>query len=303
MNIESITNYLKSNISFLCLLVSAILTAFFLSSIVINWEKNRLIYPVTSELYIKNRPTKEVDDFNLSDKYINNISDIMRYDLGVENLSKNTSLNNRFGSINTNQENKEEASNININEISVKAIIYGYHSLAIIKTNSPEDNILSEGDKIGQFTVKNILEDRVIFVDSKGKTFERQMLFGAELEPEESQEENSNTPSKKNEVNLSKREFASLFEPPDKLMKDLILSPYSKNNIPYGIRITTINPESLMSSKVGLLPGDVLLKINNKALTTPEEAMAAYSTIKNESEIVFKIDRNGKIFNLKLNLI
>ena len=58
-----------------------------------------------------------------------------------------------------------------------------------------------------------------------------------------------------------------------------------------------------MSSKVGLLPGDVLLKINNKSLTTPEEAMAAYSTIKNESEIVFKIDRNGKIFNLKLNLI
>ena len=303
MNIESITNYLKSNISFLCLLVSAILTAFFLSSVVINWEKNRLIYPITSESYIKNRPTKEVDDFNLSDKYINNISDIMRYDLGVENLSKSISLNNRFGSINNNQENKEEASNININEISVKAIIYGYHSLAIIKTNSPEDNILSEGDKIGQFTLKNILEDRVIFVDSKGKTFERQMLFGAELEPEESQEENSNTPSKKNEVNLSKREFASLFEPPDRLMKDLILSPYSKNNIPYGIRITTINPESLMSSKVGLLPGDVLLKINNKSLTTPEEAMAAYSTIKNESEIVFKIDRNGKIFNLKLNLI
>ena len=58
-----------------------------------------------------------------------------------------------------------------------------------------------------------------------------------------------------------------------------------------------------MSSKVGLRPGDVLLKINNKQLTTPEEAMIAYSTIKNENEIVFKIDRDGKVFDLKVTLI
>lgn len=298
---ESFINYLKSNILFILILLSSIFTAFFLSSIVINYEKISFIRPIESNVYVKNKSVNEIKEQDLSEKYMGNISDIMRYSLAKEN-SLPTNNENDVDIVVENKDDTDNLKDINISDISVTAIILSdFHSMAVFKTSSPDNIIAYEGEKIGKFTVQHIMKDKVILVDSKGKTFEKQMLFGAELEPEK-KDDNENV-SKSTDVSLSKREFLSLFEPPDKLMKDLILSPFSKDNRPYGIRITTLNPESIMSSKVGLRPGDVLLKINNKKLTTPEEAMIAYSTIKNENEIVFQIDREGKVFDLKITLI
>ncbi len=301
VNTESAINYIKSNISFISILISSIFTAFFLSSLVINYEKITFIHPIESNSYIKNNSLNEIKEQDLSAKYMENISDIMRYSLAKENSLPNNNEND-VDIIVTDTDNKDNTKEINIADISVTAIILSdFHSMAVFKTNSPEDTIVYEGDTIGKFKVQHIMKNKVILVDSKGKTFEKQMLFGAKVEPEK-KDDNDQT-AKSTDISLSKREFLSLFDPPDKLMKDLILSPFSKNNRPYGIRITTLNPESIMSSKVGLRPGDVLLKINNKQLTTPEEAMIAYSTIKNENEIVFKIDRDGKVFDLKVTLI
>lgn len=300
MNRESSLNYLKSNISFICVLICAVLTAIFLSSVVINCAKKYFVHPVSAKSYIKNDVQNQNSESELSqsDKYMENISDIMRYSLAKDNMQEV----NKNTVVDESNDKKEDVKDINISDISLVAIMFGEtYSLAVFKTNS-EDVIISEGEKIGNFTLKEIFKDKVILVNSKGKEFSKLLLFGAELEPEEKEDTTAGN-TNKTEVSISKREFLSLFEPPEKLMKDLILSPYSKDNRPYGIRITTINPESLMSSKIGLKQGDVLLKINNRILSSPEEAMAAYSTIKNEREIVFNIDRNGKIFDLKVSLI
>ena len=78
VNTESFINYIKSNISFISILISSIFTAFFLSSLVINYEKITFIHPIESNSYIKNNSSNEIKEKDLSAKYMENISDIMR---------------------------------------------------------------------------------------------------------------------------------------------------------------------------------------------------------------------------------
>jgi len=68
--------------------------------------------------------------------------------------------------------------------------------------------------------------------------------------------------------------------------------PAFKDGKSEGFRLFSIRPDSLYS-KIGIVNGDVLKRINGFDLNSPEKALEVYQKLKDTSRIDIEIDRNG----------
>jgi general secretion pathway protein C len=68
--------------------------------------------------------------------------------------------------------------------------------------------------------------------------------------------------------------------------------PAFKDGKAEGFRLFSIRPDSLYS-KIGIVNGDVLKRINGFDLNSPEKALEVYQKLKDSSRIDIEIDRNG----------
>lgn len=68
--------------------------------------------------------------------------------------------------------------------------------------------------------------------------------------------------------------------------------PAFKDGKSEGFRLFSIRPDSLYS-KIGIVNGDVLKRINGFDLNSPEKALEVYQKLKDSSRIDIEIDRNG----------
>lgn len=278
----------KKNIDVAVLLISAAVSAFFAAEIGCDICRNSFWKePVMNVPAIVRKESFKP----ASRDYLAGISSVLGYDKAVSGKSRMS------------QPSASQEPEINLQDAVLKGVIAGDSGgFAVIFSNGSE-HVVTEGESIGSNKIISIYEDRVIMRSEGGALSELSLAYGASVLIDDgsgnfSHDESQSSDSSVREV--SKREFLDLFEPPDKLMNDIQLSPQAKDGSPYGIRIVALDPKSLMSSKMGLSAGDIILSINNKPLFTPEDGMAAYIAMKNEDEIVFKIDRGGSVSELKV---
>ncbi len=223
------------------------------------------------------------------DERLAGFSDLLRY-----NVAKN-----RGGGAGSAGTGDDQISSASPSSIVLKGVVMGESASCAVVSAGGSEEVVHLGDRIAGGRIVAVLEDRIVIEDNFRRRSEITMPFGAAAEPSgDSEEQPRSGPSITRTV--SKREFLSLFDPPDRLMKDLVLSPATKNDASYGIRIVSLNPSSLMASQMGLAAGDIILSINNKPLFSPEDGMAAYQAMKSEDEILFNIDRNGVLTDLKV---
>lgn len=176
-------------------------------------------------------------------------------------------------------------------------------SLAFI---SAADKIYSvhQGEKVGRFTVIRIVKDQILLVspekkitlkmdftgEGSGALVETQGGAGAGASPEQQQV------IKKS---LSRKDFTAIMDNPDQIAKDILFTPISRDGKPYGIQISMLGPGSFFKN-LDLMPGDILIKTNDKELRTPEDAFLAYQMMRNEDNVNFTVERNGKFIQLNL---
>jgi|GEM_PF-1413255 len=178
-------------------------------------------------------------------------------------------------------------------------------SLAFI---SAADKIYSvhQGEKIGRFTAIKIVKDLVLLV-SPDKKITLRMDFtgdasGAMVETQGGAAGSSAGGPDQQQIikkSLSRKDFTAIMDNPDQIAKDILFTPISRDGKPYGIQISMLGPGSFFKN-LDLLPGDILLKTNDKELRTPEDAFLAYQMLRNEDNVNFTVERNGN--NIQLNL-
>lgn len=79
----------------------------------------------------------------------------------------------------------------------------------------------------------------------------------------------------------------------DKVLTDARLLPYSDGGKVLGFRISEIKPDGVFSL-IGLQNSDVLLKVNNFDIDSPENGVKLLSGLKGESSLSLEIIRNGQ---------
>lgn len=68
-----------------------------------------------------------------------------------------------------------------------------------------------------------------------------------------------------------------------------------------GFRITSIERGSLLE-EVGIRPGDVIVSVNGRPVTGPDDGRRLYADLKHEEKIWVVVDRDGEIVNLYYEL-
>jgi len=78
--------------------------------------------------------------------------------------------------------------------------------------------------------------------------------------------------------------------------------PVSRGGQVVGVRVLRVDPEGL-PARLGLVSGDVLLRVNGYAVASPDQCLEAYSRLHHVDEIVLDLERNGRPTTLRYLLV
>jgi Type II secretory pathway, component PulC len=92
---------------------------------------------------------------------------------------------------------------------------------------------------------------------------------------------------------VQKREIESITADPGVMFRQIRLVPYVQDGRTTGFLFEWVDPQS-MFSKVGIVPGDVLVSINNQQIRSGEDAFRILQVLRNESSFKIGLIREGK---------
>lgn len=186
-------------------------------------------------------------------------------------------------------------------------------AIAIINIEG-KDLSLQIGQQVGNYTVDSILKNTVIFKkDSKEVILSMNLSESVPVRVASNihrmPARNLRIPKKDNLDDIVKtsgskkivdrRKFNALLTPPSKLAKDLKFIPNSKDDKPYGMKISYLKNNSFFT-KLGLKAGDILVKANNKEIKTVADSFETYQMFRNEDHMTLEVDRNGQIVKIPI---
>ncbi len=96
--------------------------------------------------------------------------------------------------------------------------------------------------------------------------------------------------------------FDELLSNAKPLLRSARVIPYIKDGTPKGFQLFNIPPGTLYSL-LGLQNGDVILAINDFAISTPQEALKAYTKVRKAQKVIVSIKRRGDEKTSKLTYI
>jgi general secretion pathway protein C len=154
------------------------------------------------------------------------------------------------------------------------------------------------GDPVGDAWVLEILRDRVII----GRDGRREII---DLAPDEgflgpSPDRMTDTAAGKSGIRsldeshyeVPRSELEAALTHLDQLANDVRIVPAYKDGQPEGFKLIAIRPGSLFA-RIGMVNGDVVRRVNGFAMSTPANALEAYSRLRDANQVEIDLERNG----------
>jgi len=207
---------------------------------------------------------------------------------------------------------------VNLDNIPPALKTLGLKLVGTVFTGVPSDNlafiedlsarkqeVYREGDQVKQVLVKRILRQSVIINSGKrdevltlaepeeasgragppGPTARYQPPTRPSPPPPASGSSDSRT--------LDRQDVESSMSDLNQLMQQVRIRPYLEANKPAGFLVSDIKPGSIFA-KMGLRNGDVVQKINDQVISSPEQAIELYQGLMGGGEIALEIKRGQK---------
>jgi Type II secretory pathway, component PulC len=176
-------------------------------------------------------------------------------------------------------------------EVSVRllATVVGSVNLALIDVDGQVKTV-RVGSEVGGYRVAHI--DRNYIILSRGEEKKAIGFSFAETkttEPKAIAQGGTQTL----QAVVQKREIESITADPGVMFRQIRLVPYVQDGRTTGFLFEWVDPQS-MFSKVGIVPGDVLVSINNQQIRSGEDAFRILQVLRNESSFKIGLIREGK---------
>jgi general secretion pathway protein C len=178
-------------------------------------------------------------------------------------------------------------------EVSVKllATAVGGVNLALIDVDG-QVRTVRVGSEVGGYRVAHI--DRNYIILSKGKDkkaigFSFAKAEAKTTEPKAIAQEGTQTL----QAVVQKREIENITADPGVMFRQIRLVPYVQDGKTTGFLFEWVDPQS-MFSRVGILPGDVLVSINNQQIKSGDDAFRILQVLRNENSFKIGLFREGK---------
>ena len=169
----------------------------------------------------------------------------------------------------------------------------GKQAYAVIESKIPgqrylQQKLYQEGDTVLSARIEEIYRDKIVLsVDG-----DRQVLALEKYKGAQAGRRRAQRPSSKKPVRYSKTiqhdVIETAFNNLNTVMKQAVIRPHRK-----GMYISRIRNKSIFQ-KLGLRNGDVIVGVNGERLTTVDDALGLYYSLKNGSKVVLDIERRNR---------
>jgi general secretion pathway protein C len=218
-------------------------------------------------------------------------------------LSKYQAITERnlFGSLDKPIESAKEEEIESVEALeptSLKLALYGTvtgnqeSAFAVIEeTDKRKQGLYRVGDSVKDATIRKILREKVVLrVGSKDEilTMEESAASRRKAAPVSSE-----PVSKGSTITVNRKDLESSLKDINKLLSEVRIRPHFKDGKSDGLSITRIQPGSVFT-KLGLRNGDVVQKINDKEITSPDDVLALYDKLKSGSSVSVQIARRNR---------
>jgi len=184
-------------------------------------------------------------------------------------------------------------------------------SFAIIDNKTTrQQELYQEGDKAGDVLIKKILRNKVIIDAGRGEE-----LLALELEETGKKVDFSPAPqppgskrgpaSREEALRFDRAEVEVAFGNVDQVIQELSISPFMRSGKPVGFRIGKLPAESILVA-MGLRTGDLIMGVNDQAITGPEQASDFLQRLKQGGDVTIKVGKGrgvrmrGRVIRLKI---
>lgn len=182
------------------------------------------------------------------------------------------------------------------------------------EVGTKKQDLFKETEQVFNAGTLNGVEKDKAYLIANGKKISFNMPM--ETIPEHSENSDITTKQKHDKINFSpvisqkvgergwiidQRAISKTLEDMGKVLTDGRLLPYKEGNKIMGFRISEVKPEGIFNL-IGLKNGDILLKVNNYDIDSPEKGVQLLSGLKGESNISLDIIRDGQKMNMNYQI-
>lgn len=184
-----------------------------------------------------------------------------------------------------------------------------YQGYAILSDSTGRQEVFEVGDVVfGQGRLKRVEKDRVYLEDNDQEIEIALMELGSlksiPQHPNEGGEESSTSPARgtrEASFMLDRNTLLEAINNPGRIMTQARLLPYLVSGKLEGFRLNEIRPGGFYQ-KLGLANGDVLLRINESDVSSPEAALQALIALRGMDEVRMDIVRGGSRMTLTYHI-
>ena len=205
---------------------------------------------------------------------------------------------NLFGSLEKAAEGVKEEEVEDLEPTSLRIALLGTvtgderNAFAVIEEKDKrKQGLYRVGDSIQNATVKMILREKVVLrVGTKDEilTMEESAASRREERPGPSQ------PAKKGStITVNRKELSDSLKDINKVLSQVRIRPHFKDGKSDGLSVSRIKAGSVFS-KLGLRNGDIVQKINDKPINSPDDVLALYEKLKSGSQVSVEVTRKGR---------
>ncbi|MCP3952018.1 MAG: PDZ domain-containing protein [Desulfobacterales bacterium] len=179
------------------------------------------------------------------------------------------------------------------------AVESGQAAYAVIEDlKTRQQGLYRAGDPVVNATVQQILREKVILsVNGKDEILEMAQASTAET-PVKPRRHNT-APGRKIALKRSLIDDAS--RDINRLLQQVQITPHAENGQPDGLLVTHIKPGSIFR-KVGLRNGDVLQSVAGRKITSIDDMITLYQSLKTSDTIAVMVKRRNRLQKITYNI-
>lgn len=170
------------------------------------------------------------------------------------------------------------------------------NAVAIIQEGARKtQSLYKEGDSIEDATILKILRGKVILrVGDKNQVLNMEENTRSSSRPERSRSRVGGPPTgPSTTITLDRSTVTKSLEDINELLSQVRVRPHYRDGKADGLMLSQIKPNTVFT-KMRLRNGDVVQKVNGKAITSPDDIMEFYEELRSGSSVSLDITRRGR---------
>lgn len=201
------------------------------------------------------------------------------------------------------EKTEQKAATYDPQALQLKGVITLPPGYAFIENKDKVQKLFKRGEDVFGYGFITIIEAKKVTISKNGKMFTLTLVGHEEETGKEGDRTKQNKQNKDfiKEYNFAKEEIKRFMEDPKEILTDARLLPNLQQGRQEGFIVREVRPGGLYE-RLGIMNGDVILRVNKMELTSPNDGAKIITLLKELDRLELDLLRDGKPVTLVYNI-